>query len=112
MAEDILGAAFDKKALVGQHFPTEGFPPASGRSFKGETKQVQEGLVSEKHRQEDQCNDPGKSEGNREPEVGVNACQEQGAQWEGSLWKRELGAVILSRLTEIGPGAGTRGHSQ
>ena len=70
------------------------------------------GWWSEKHRQEDQCNDPGRSEGDREPEVGVTACQEQGAQWEGSLWKRELGAVILSRLTEIGPGAGTRGHSQ
>ena len=45
IAEDILGAAFGKKAFMGQHFPTEGFPPACGRSYKDETKQVEEGLV-------------------------------------------------------------------
>ena len=45
IAEDILGAPFGKKAFVGQYFPTEGFPPASGRSYKDGTKQVKEGLV-------------------------------------------------------------------
>lgn len=42
------------------------------------------------------------------PEVGFTM-EGTGPQWEESLWKPELQAVTLSRATEVGPGAGTKG---